>query len=50
MQADKRKEDEKIARDTENKARRAMVNQMHDKAQVNVAIICNNDGLSSSLS
>ena len=50
MQADKRKEDEKTARDTENKARRAMVNEMHDKAQVSAAIICNNDGLSSSLS
>ena len=50
MQADKRKEDEKTARDTENKARRAMVNQMHDKAQVSAIIICNNDKLSSSLS
>ena len=34
MQADKKREDEKTARDTENNARRAMVNQMHDKAQV----------------
>ena len=34
MQADKKKEDEKTARDTENRTRRATVNQMHDKAQV----------------
>ena len=34
IQADKRRQDEKTARDTENTARRATVNQMHDKAQV----------------
>ena len=38
MQADKKREDEKTARDTENNARRAMVNQMHDKAQVSATI------------
>ena len=41
IQADKRREDEKTARDTENKARRAMVNQMHDKAQVRPFYSCN---------